>query len=169
MRPLTLLLGGSSRYGCGPNGIDQGYRVASATSLPDSSLVTIPTALRVSQTSWMPIAVSVLRSYYVRSDTLHENHENYKVEDTFHALFVVIDTIFPGNAFRVRDRNDQDFPGRTSVQLVRTGDLRTGRVDFSSIESVSKEVDGNMDVRRIALGDAVELILGSHRQNTGND
>ncbi|KAI4284699.1 MAG: hypothetical protein L6R38_001217 [Xanthoria sp. 2 TBL-2021] len=45
-----------------------------------------------------------------RVDSLHENHENDKLEDTFHALFIVIDTNFPCNAFGDRDRNDQEFP-----------------------------------------------------------
>lgn len=107
-----------------------------------------------------------------RVDSLHENHENYKLEDTFHAVFIVIDENLPYREFLDRVRNDADALGRISVLLVRTSeyhDLRTGPVDFSSIESVSEQVDGNANVRRIALEDAVDFILALHRWNIGND
>ncbi|KAL9007877.1 MAG: hypothetical protein Q9180_009564, partial [Flavoplaca navasiana] len=88
-----------------------------------------------------------------RIDSLHENHENYRLEDTFHAVFIVINENLPYEEFLHRLRNDSDALG----------------LDFSSIESVSEEVDGNADVRRIALGDAVDFILALHRRNTAND
>ncbi|KAL8657983.1 MAG: hypothetical protein Q9226_001393 [Calogaya cf. arnoldii] len=106
----------------------------------------------------------------LRVDSLQENHENHQLEPVFHAVLIVIDTNLPGNAFLDRDPNDTDFPSRIPVLLVRTGefhDLKTGPVHFSSIESISEEVCGKADVRRIALGDAVDFILDLHRQNTG--
>ena len=107
-----------------------------------------------------------------RIDSLHENHENYRLEDTFHAVFIVIDENLPDEEFLHRVRNDTDALGRMSVLLVRTSeshDLKTGPVDFSSIESVSEEFNGNADVRRIALGDAVDFILALHRRNNDTD
>lgn len=44
-----------------------------------------------------------------------------------------------------------------------------GPIDFTSIEAVSEQVDGNADVRRIALGHAVDFILDLNRQNSGTD
>ncbi|KAL8877258.1 MAG: hypothetical protein Q9198_004692, partial [Flavoplaca austrocitrina] len=107
-----------------------------------------------------------------RMDSLHENHEKYRLEDTFHAVFIVIDENLPYEEFLYRVRNDMDALGRMSVLLVRTSeshDLKTGPVDFSSIGSVSEEFSGNADVRRIALGDAVDFILALHRRNTATD
>ncbi|KAL8787432.1 MAG: hypothetical protein Q9213_002209 [Squamulea squamosa] len=94
----------------------------------------------------------------------YEDHENYSLEATFHSIFLVMDTLPP----RKRHSADQDFLAATPVLLVRTGeyhDLRTGPVDFAPIQAVSEEIDGNANIRRIALGDAVDFLLELHRQN----
>ncbi|KAL8846313.1 MAG: hypothetical protein Q9221_008596 [Calogaya cf. arnoldii] len=104
-----------------------------------------------------------------RADNLQENHENYKLEPTFLALFIVLDTEPLMKSQPARGDYDPDFPAVTSALLVRTGDyrdLRTGPVDFTPIYEVSEEVDGNPDVRRIALGDAVEFVLDLEMQNS---
>lgn len=103
-----------------------------------------------------------------RADNPYEDHENYKLEPTFLAIFIVMDTLPPLNSCHDRDPSDRDFVSVTPVLLVRTGeyqDLRTGPVDFAPIREASEEVDGNADVRRIALGDAVDFILDLERQN----
>lgn len=104
-----------------------------------------------------------------RAEDPYENHENYKLEALFHAIFIVIDTIPPLNSYRTRARDDREFVAATPVLLVRTGefhDLKTGPIDFAPIESLSEEVDGNPHVRRINLGDAVDFILDLQRRNS---
>ncbi|KAL8854120.1 MAG: hypothetical protein Q9221_001042 [Calogaya cf. arnoldii] len=104
-----------------------------------------------------------------RAEDPYENHENYVLEALFHALFIVIDTIPPLNNFRTRARDDREFVAATPVLIVRTSDyhdLKTGPIDFGPIESLSEEVDGNADVRRINLGDAVDFILDLQRRNS---
>ncbi|KAL8915759.1 MAG: hypothetical protein Q9208_008852, partial [Pyrenodesmia sp. 3 TL-2023] len=103
-----------------------------------------------------------------RADNQHENHENYRLESLFHAIFTVIDTIPPLNSCQTRERDDREFVAATPVLLVRTGefnDLRTGPIDFAPIEPLTEEADGNPDVRRINIGDAVDFILELHRTN----
>ncbi|KAL8651157.1 MAG: hypothetical protein Q9226_004829 [Calogaya cf. arnoldii] len=104
-----------------------------------------------------------------RADNLQENHENYMLEPTFLALFIVLDTKTPTYSRLLTRRDyDPDFLALTPALLVRTGDycdLKTGPVDFAPICEVSEESDGNPDVRRIALGDAVDFILDLERQN----
>ncbi|KAL9025592.1 MAG: hypothetical protein Q9196_005611, partial [Gyalolechia fulgens] len=66
-------------------------------------------------------------------------------------------------------REDREFVAATPVLLVRTGgfhDVRTGPVDFASIETVSEEVGGNANVRRILLGYTVGFILDLHRRHS---
>lgn len=109
-----------------------------------------------------------------RVDNRFENHENYRLEALFHAVFIVMDTKPPTKAAHKRTRDEQlhdvkEALAATPVLLVRTGeyhDLRTGPVNFAPIETISEEVSENADVRRIALGDAVDFILELHRQNT---
>ncbi|KAL8705558.1 MAG: hypothetical protein Q9201_001336 [Fulgogasparrea decipioides] len=99
----------------------------------------------------------------------YENHENYRLEAIFQAIFVIMDTLPPFNSIHNRDPRDREFAAATSVILVRTGifhDLRTGPINFAPIDAVSEVVDGNMDLRRIALGDAVDFILDLHNQNS---
>ncbi|KAI4147080.1 MAG: hypothetical protein LQ341_001883 [Variospora aurantia] len=112
-----------------------------------------------------------------RLDNRYVNHENFHLEALFHALFIVIDTK-PRQSSRCRLtyderlREDTEILTALPVLLVRTGefhDLRMGPIDFAAIESVSEMVDGNKDVRRIALGDAVDFVLELHRQNTEFD
>ncbi|KAL8723208.1 MAG: hypothetical protein Q9225_000474 [Loekoesia sp. 1 TL-2023] len=104
-----------------------------------------------------------------RFDDPHENHENYRLEAIFHAVFIVIDKIPPSDSFHKLSYNKRGpWVGALQVLLVRTGefqDLRTGPVDFGSIENVSEQVDGSADVRRIALSDAVDFILDLERRN----
>ncbi|KAL8946006.1 MAG: hypothetical protein Q9222_007541 [Ikaeria aurantiellina] len=103
-----------------------------------------------------------------RADDPYENHENYYLEPTFQALFIVIDTTTPSKPFPDRDPADRDFIADMSVLLVRTGehhDLTTGPIDFTPIEAVSEEFDGNEDVRRINLGAAVDFVLDLERRN----
>ncbi|KAL8737195.1 MAG: hypothetical protein Q9181_001921 [Wetmoreana brouardii] len=104
-----------------------------------------------------------------RVESPHENHENYRLEAIFHAVFLIMDTLPPLNSAANRSSRDREFAAATSVLLVRTGefrDLRTGPVDFAPIDAVSEEIDGNKDLRRIALGDAVDFILDLHSQNS---
>ncbi|KAL8676965.1 MAG: hypothetical protein Q9186_006574 [Xanthomendoza sp. 1 TL-2023] len=85
-----------------------------------------------------------------RFDDPHENHENYRLEAIFHAVFIVIDTIPPFNSREKRRFHDREFAAATSVLLVRTGehhDLATGPVDFAPVEALSETVDGNQNVR----------------------
>ncbi|KAL8996284.1 MAG: hypothetical protein Q9169_004170 [Polycauliona sp. 2 TL-2023] len=106
-----------------------------------------------------------------RVDSLHENHENYRLEDIFPAVFMVLDTNPPRGRIHGPFENPE-FPEGLPVLLVRTGefhDLKTGPVDFSSIESVSEEVDGDANVRRIAIGDAVDFVLKLHKRSSAND
>ncbi|KAL8714434.1 MAG: hypothetical protein Q9220_001767 [cf. Caloplaca sp. 1 TL-2023] len=103
-----------------------------------------------------------------RAEDPYENHENYHLEPIFHALFIVIDTLPPRNAFRDREPGDRDFVADTPVLLVRTGehhDLKTGPIDFAPVEAVSEELAGNKDVRRINLRAAVDFVLELERQN----
>ncbi|KAL8902495.1 MAG: hypothetical protein Q9207_004652 [Kuettlingeria erythrocarpa] len=105
---------------------------------------------------------------YHRVDNPYEDHENYKLETLFHAIFVVIDTRPPLKNFHTSAGKDLEFLGATPVLLVRTGEfhnMRTGPIDFAPIVSLSEEVDGNADVRRISMGDAVDFILDLHRRN----
>ncbi|KAI4148511.1 MAG: hypothetical protein L6R39_002775 [Caloplaca ligustica] len=107
-----------------------------------------------------------------RAYDVYEDHENYKLEATFHAVFIVMDTLLPLPFSPAGSRDDRDFVAAIPVLLVRTGehhDLRTGPVDFASIEASSEEVDGNTDVRRIPLGHAVDFILDLHRRNSEID
>ncbi|KAL8918718.1 MAG: hypothetical protein Q9208_007189 [Pyrenodesmia sp. 3 TL-2023] len=109
-----------------------------------------------------------------RVDDRFENHENYRLEALFHALFIVMDVEPTITAAHQRTRSErlQDVKealAATPVLLVRTGeyhDLRTGPVDFSPIETMSEKVDEDGHVRRSALGDAVDFILELHKQNT---
>lgn len=105
-------------------------------------------------------------------DDRYENHENYRLEALFHALFIVMDT--PVHRAHKRSgeeqkQADEEIIANASVLIVRTGeyhDLRTGPVDFAPIDNMSEQVDENGDVRRIALGDAVDFVLELHKQNT---
>ncbi|KAI4181924.1 MAG: hypothetical protein LQ346_006673 [Caloplaca aetnensis] len=107
-----------------------------------------------------------------RVDDRYENHENYRLEALFHALFIVMDT--PVHRAHKRSgeeqkQADEEIIANASVLIVRTGeyhDLRTGPVDFAPIDNMSEQVDENGDVRRIALGDAVDFVLELHKQNT---
>ncbi|KAL8652051.1 MAG: hypothetical protein Q9226_004430 [Calogaya cf. arnoldii] len=104
-----------------------------------------------------------------RAEDPCENHENYELEALFHAIFIVIDTIPPLNSPSTRARDDREFVAATPVLLVRTGefhDLKTGPIDFAPIESLSEELDGNFNVRRINMGDAVDFILDLQRRNS---
>ena len=108
-------------------------------------------------------------TFNARTQNPCEDHENYTLEALFQAVFIVIDTLPPLNSCRTRSRYDIDFVADTEVLLVRTGeyhDLRTGPIDFGPVESMSEEVDGNGDVRRVKLGDAVDFILELERLNT---
>ncbi|KAL8754759.1 MAG: hypothetical protein Q9184_005011 [Pyrenodesmia sp. 2 TL-2023] len=102
-----------------------------------------------------------------RAENLYENHENYRLESLFHAIFIVIDTIPPLNSNLTRKRDDREFAAATPVLLVRTGEFNdlTGPIDFAPVESLSEEVDGNPHVRRINMGDAVDFILDLHGRN----
>ncbi|KAL8992528.1 MAG: hypothetical protein Q9169_007032 [Polycauliona sp. 2 TL-2023] len=100
----------------------------------------------------------------------YEDHENFKLESTFLAVFIVLDTNLPPMTREAQIANP-DFPAVAPALLVRTGeyhDLRSGPVDFEPIREISEEVAGNPDVRRIALGDAVDFILNLARQNDIN-
>ncbi|KAL8951285.1 MAG: hypothetical protein Q9222_002740 [Ikaeria aurantiellina] len=102
-----------------------------------------------------------------RLDNVYEDHENYKLEATFHAVFIIVDTI-PSLSPPYSRYRDQGFPATIPVLLVRTGehhDLKTGPVDFASIADKSELVDGNDDVRRLTLGDAVDFVLDLHGRN----
>lgn len=104
-----------------------------------------------------------------RANTPHEDDENYRLEPTCFAIFIVMDTIPSLNACHHRNLSDRDFISILTVILVRTGehhDVETGPMDFASIHAVSEEVDGNPDVRRLALVNAVDFILASERQNS---
>ncbi|KAL9609355.1 MAG: hypothetical protein Q9167_005863 [Letrouitia subvulpina] len=108
-----------------------------------------------------------------RLESPYENHENYILDPVFHAVFIVMDTTVPlvpsSSTWQLRARDDPDFAADTPVLLVRTGvyhDLRTGLVDFASIEAISEEVDGSENVRRINLSSAVDFVLDLHRRNT---
>ncbi|KAL8835508.1 MAG: hypothetical protein Q9176_006857 [Flavoplaca citrina] len=108
-------------------------------------------------------------TFNARSQDPCEDHENYRLEALFQAVFIVIDTLPPLNSCWTRSRHDIDFVADTEVLLVRTGeyhDLKTGPINFGPIESVSEEIDGNGDVRRVKLGDAVDFILELQRCNT---
>ncbi|KAL8760742.1 MAG: hypothetical protein Q9184_003087 [Pyrenodesmia sp. 2 TL-2023] len=109
-----------------------------------------------------------------RVDCRFENHENYRLEALFHAVFIIMDTKPHIRTVHRQTRDEHTREVRealaaTSVLLVRTGeyhDLRTGPVNFAPIQTMSEKVDENGDVRRIALGDAVDFILELHRRNT---
>ncbi|KAI4213351.1 MAG: hypothetical protein LQ351_004092 [Letrouitia transgressa] len=107
-----------------------------------------------------------------RLDDPYENHENYILNPIFHAVFIVLDTTVPlgpsPGTWRSRAQDDPDFAADTPVLLVRTGvyhDLRTGPIDFASIEVTSEMVDGNENVRRITLCGAVGFVLDLQRRN----
>ena len=107
-----------------------------------------------------------------RAYDVYEDHENYRLEATFHAVFIIMDIVPPLDSHHKRSLEDREFAAATPVLLVRTGefhDLRTGPVDFASIEALSEEVDGNANVRRTLLGHAVDFILDLHRRNSEID
>ncbi|KAL8695343.1 MAG: hypothetical protein Q9218_000102 [Villophora microphyllina] len=103
-----------------------------------------------------------------RVDSPHVNHENYRLEATFLAVFIIIDT--PNqDIVRAASKDQDELVAAIPVLLVRTGDyhdLRSGPVDFGPVETISEEIDGNQDVRRIALGHAVDFILSLHMLNS---
>ncbi|KAL8909962.1 MAG: hypothetical protein Q9171_004728 [Xanthocarpia ochracea] len=114
----------------------------------------------------------LLEAHRYRAYDVYEDHENYRLEATFHAVFIIMDIVPPLDSYHKRSLKDRELAAATPVLLVRTGefhDLRTGPVDFASIETVSEEVDGNANVRRILLGHAVDFILDLQRRNSEID
>ncbi|KAL8689834.1 MAG: hypothetical protein Q9218_004579 [Villophora microphyllina] len=102
-----------------------------------------------------------------RENDPRENHENFVVEPVYLAVFMIFDTVPLMNSIRDRARDDRDLAA-TPALLVRTGDdhdLLTGPIDFGAIDAVSEGYQGNRNVRRIALGDAVDFVLDLHRRN----
>ena len=58
-----------------------------------------------------------------RADNPYEDHENYKLEPIFFAIFIVMDTIPSLNACHHRIFSNRDFISVTTVLLVRTANI----------------------------------------------
>ena len=102
-----------------------------------------------------------------RAEDPYENHENYRLEASFPAAFIVMDEKCPLNADSSSSKDRWLF-GETQVLLVSTGDhhdLKNGPIDFAPIADVSEIVDGNEHVRRISLDKAVDFLMGLYQEN----
>ncbi|MCJ1253631.1 hypothetical protein MMC24_001443 [Lignoscripta atroalba] len=90
-----------------------------------------------------------------------DDHEHYKLEPIFRALFLVIEKR-PDMDPSTRGKRQRVAWDDEPVLLVRTGDttvLKLGPINFHSIEGISQEVGGDKNVRRVGLGGAVDFIL----------
>ena len=102
-----------------------------------------------------------------RAEDPYENHENYMLEASFRAFFIVMDTNAPPSPNLGSSKRRWLFDD-AQVLLVRSGssnDLVTAQGDCTPLEAEFQENYGTGNMWRVSLGKAVSFLMELHHRN----